>query len=194
MTVRKRMEHLARSIAENAGKIDEASVRGLVKELDRAKRVFLCGAGRSGYVARAFAMRLMHLGFEVHVAGEATTPAIKKGDLLVAVTGSGETNSVVSMAQAAKRMGARVASVTSNPGSPAGALSDAVVVIRGRAPGRREKDWLARQLRGGHEPLAPLGTLFELSAMVFLDSLVEELMVLRKESEEDMKKRHTQLE
>ncbi len=194
MTVRKRMEHLARNIVENAGKIDEASVRRLVRELNRAKRVFLCGAGRSGYVAKSFAMRLMHLGYEVHVAGEATTPAIKKGDLLVAVTGSGETNSVVSMAQAAKRMDARVVSVTSDPGSSAAALSDAIVVVGGRAPGRREKDWLARQLRGGLEPIAPLGTLFELSAMVFFDSLVEELMVLKKESEEDMRKRHTQLE
>jgi 6-phospho-3-hexuloisomerase len=188
------MEHLARNIAKNAGKVDERSVRKLVKELDRAKRIFLCGAGRSGYVAKAFAMRLMHLGFEVHVAGEATTPAIRKGDLLVAVTGSGETNSVVSMAQAAKKMDARVVSVTSDPRSSVAALSDVIVMVKGRAPGRREKDWLARQLRGGHEPLAPLGTLFELSAMVFFDSLVEELMVLKKESEEDMRKRHTQLE
>ncbi len=194
MTLRARMAHLARKIAENAGRIDESSVKKLLREIERARRVFLCGAGRSGYVARAFAMRLMHIGLDVHVVGEATTPAIRKGDLLVAVTGSGETNSIVSMVQAAKKLGARTAAITSNPGSTAGTLSDVVVVIKGRTPGKREKDWLARQLKGGHEPLAPLGTLFELSAMLFFDSLVEELMVARKESEDDLKKRHTQLE
>ncbi len=194
MTLRARMAHLARKIAENAGRIDESSVKKLLREIERARRVFLCGAGRSGYVARAFAMRLMHIGLDVHVVGEATTPAIRKGDLLVAVTGSGETNSIVSMVEAAKKLGARTAAITSNPGSTAGTLSDVVVVIKGRTPGKREKDWLARQLKGGHEPLAPLGTLFELSAMLFFDSLVEELMVVRKESEDDLKKRHTQLE
>jgi 6-phospho-3-hexuloisomerase len=194
MVIAERMEHLASKIAENARDMDEGGVKKLIRELGHARRIFLCGAGRSGFVSRSFAMRLMHLGFTVHVVGESTTPAIAARDLLVAVTGSGETESIVGMAQAAKRMGARVASVTSNRKSAIAKFSDCVVVIKGRLPGMREKDYLARQLRGGHEPIAPLGTLFELSTMVFFDSLVEELMVLNRRTEGYMKARHTQLE
>jgi 6-phospho-3-hexuloisomerase len=194
MAVGERMAHLAGKIAENAREIDERSTKRLIRELNRAKSVFLCGAGRSGYVAKAFAMRLMHLGLNVYVVGEATTPAITDRDLLIAVTGSGETHTIVGIAEAAKKRRARVAAITSNPKSGIAKFSDSIVVIKGRVPGMLEKDYLARQMKGGHEPLAPLGTLFELSTMVFFDSLVEELMVLKKRDEDYLKARHTQLE
>jgi len=194
MAVHERMVNLADKVSENAKVIDEKAVRNLIKRMDRAKSLFLAGAGRSGYVAKAFAMRLMHLGYEVHVVGEATTPAITRKDLLIAVSGSGETHSVVSIAQAAKKMNAHIASVSSNPRSTLGHMCDTIIVLKGRMAAKREQEYLARQLEGAHEPLAPLGTLFELSAMVFFDSLVEEIMVLKKQSEESMKARHTQLE
>jgi len=194
MAVHERMINLAEKLSENASLIDEKAVRNLTKRMDRAKSLFLAGAGRSGYVAKAFAMRLMHLGYDVHVVGEATTPAITKKDLLIAVSGSGETHSIVSIAQAAKKMDAHIAAISSNPRSTLGGMCDTIIVMKGRLAAKREEDYLARQLKGAHEPLAPLGTLFELSAMVFFDSLVEELMVIRKQNEESMRARHTQLE
>jgi 6-phospho-3-hexuloisomerase len=194
MVVHERMKNLAERISENAELVDEKAVRNLIKRMDRAKSVFLAGAGRSGYVAKAFAMRLMHLGYDVHVVGEATTPAITEKDLLIAVSGSGETHSIVSMAQAAEKMDAHIAAISSNPRSSLGGMCDTIIVVKGRLAAKGEKEYLARQLKGAHEPLAPMGTLFELSAMVFFDSLVEELMVLKGESEDGMKKRHTQLE
>jgi 6-phospho-3-hexuloisomerase len=51
---------------------------------------------------RAFAMRLMHIGFQVHVAGDVTTPAIRGGNLLIIGSGSGETSGLVSMAAKAR--------------------------------------------------------------------------------------------
>src|SRR5512143_1955726 len=56
-------------------------------------RIFMLGSGRSGMVMSMFAMRLMHLGLDVHRIGESTTPAIHKGDLLIIGSGSGETES-----------------------------------------------------------------------------------------------------
>jgi len=194
MAVGKRMVDLAQAVAREAKEVDEVSVKRLMKYLDKAHQVFLAGAGRSGYVAKAFAMRLMHLGYDVHVVGEPTTPAITGKDLLIAVTGSGETLSTVMMAEAAKKKKARVIAITSNPKSSIARFADSFVQIKGRVPGKREKDYLSRQLGGGHEPLAPLGTLFELSVMVFFDSLVEELMVQKKMGEDSLKKRHTDLE
>jgi len=70
-------------IADTAAKIDEQQIAGLARHLGQPGRVFVAGAGRSGLVLRMAAMRLMHLGLDVHVAGDTTTPAITSGDLLL---------------------------------------------------------------------------------------------------------------
>ena len=43
-------------------KLDNEAIKGMLQETFDAERIFLMGAGRSGLVAKAFAMRLMHLG------------------------------------------------------------------------------------------------------------------------------------
>lgn len=149
------------------------------------------GAGRSGLVAKAFAMRLMHMGFNVFVIGETITPAIGAGDILLAVSGSGDTAITVSSAEIAKRVGARVMSITSFPSSSLAKLSDVVLIVPGRAQRTETLDYFSRQLLGIHEPLAPLGTVFELSVSVLLDSMVVELMKLLKVDESDMLNRHS---
>lgn len=74
---------------------DYASLDIVAGELNAARHVVVAGEGRSGFMAKAFAMRLMHLGVPVHVVGETTTPALGSADLLVAVSGSGTTASTV---------------------------------------------------------------------------------------------------
>lgn len=49
---------------------------------DRTVRRFFSGQGRSGLIAQVVAMRLMHAGYAVHVVGEASAPAISRGDML----------------------------------------------------------------------------------------------------------------
>jgi len=158
----------------------------------REKRVVgVVGAGRSGLVAKSFAMRLMHLGFNVFVIGETITPAIKDGDILLAVSGSGDTELTVSSAQVAKRVGAKVVSITSFLNSNLAKLSDVVLIVPGRVQRTRTVDYFSRQLLGIHEPLAPLGTVFELSVSFLLDSMVTELMRLLNVKESDMLNRHS---
>ena len=103
-----------------------------------ARRVYVAGAGRSGLMLRAFAMRLMHLGLTSYVVGESVTPAIGAGDLLLIGSGSGETESLCCMARRCRALGAQLAVVTANPQSAIAALGD----------GRRRAR--ARQGRGGH--------------------------------------------
>ena len=64
-------------------------------------KTLLLGSGRSGFVGRAFALRLMHLGFNVYVSGETITPALTGDDLVVALSGSGTTTTVVAQAEVA---------------------------------------------------------------------------------------------
>jgi len=158
------------------------------------RSIFVVGAGRSGLIAKAFAMRLMHLGFHVYVIGETITPAAGKGDVLVAISGSGRTGIVVTVAQVAKQVGVKVVAVTSHPDSPLGKLSDHVVFVPGRTKISDETDYFSRQILGIHEPLAPLGTLFEIAAMVFLESIVTELMHRLGKTEEDLRARHATIE
>ncbi len=192
------MSSIAEYIAKVANEIDpEMTVRFLkllTSALANKNKILVVGAGRSGLVARAFAMRLMHLGFDVYVVGETITPSVKEGDLLIAVSGSGSTQIVLSVASAAKKAKATVIAVTSFEDSPLGKISDFVVKIPGRTKVATETDYFARQVMGLYEPLAPLGTLFEDTAMVFFDGVVYALMNLLGVREEDLKKRHANVE
>ncbi|MEM1538454.1 MAG: 6-phospho-3-hexuloisomerase [Candidatus Nezhaarchaeales archaeon] len=172
----------------------EKMVGLLIEAWSWGKIVLIVGAGRSGLVGRAFAMRLMHLGFRTYVVGETITPAIGTNDVLIAISGSGTTGIVVAAAEAAKRVGAKVIAITSFTESPLAKLSDHVVVVPGRTKTVSETDYFSRQILGIHEPLAPLGTLFEVSAMVLLDSVIVELMHRLGKSEKELRSRHAILE
>jgi len=160
------------------------------------KKIFIVGMGRSGFVARAFALRLMNLGFNVYFLGETITPAAEKGDLLIAISGTGATKMVLTAGTAAKEIGATVIALTSFSESPLGRIADHVITIKGRTKTGwpKEEDYLARQLIGEREPLTPLGSVFENNCMVFLDSLVVELMHRLGRTEEDLKRRHATIE
>ncbi|WP_424991494.1 6-phospho-3-hexuloisomerase [Paenarthrobacter nitroguajacolicus] len=109
--------------------IDPQELATLVAYVGSAERIFVAGAGRSGLVLRMAAMRLMHLGLAVHVAGETTTPAIASGDLLLVASGSGTTSGIVKDAETAAGVGARIAAVTTNPSSPLAKLAHVVVMV-----------------------------------------------------------------
>ncbi|MFH1328891.1 MAG: 6-phospho-3-hexuloisomerase [Candidatus Bathyarchaeota archaeon] len=166
----------------------------LIEAKNDGKKVLVMGAGRSGLVSRAFAMRLMHLYYNVYVIGETITPAVEKDDILLGISGSGETTIVVAAAKIAKDAGARIVAVTSFPESPLGKLADHSVVLLGRTKVDGKKDYFSRQILGVHEPLAPLGTMFEVSSAIFLDALIVELMHKLGKTEQEMKKRHATIE
>jgi len=166
----------------------------LLKARRDGKKIFVVGAGRSGLVVKAFAMRLLHMDFDVYVIGETITPPVRKDDILIAVSGSGRTKTVVAVAETAKSIGAKVIAITTYPDSPLGKVADVIVRIPGRTKLAIEEDYLLRQMRGIHEPLAPLGTLFEITTLIFLDGVVVELMNKLGITEEDMKEKHANVE
>lgn len=191
------VKEIFREILHNVGKtldsVDSAEVSGFIEKITDSKNIFIFGAGRSGLIAKTFAMRLMHLGFTIYVIGETITPSVKEGDLLIAISGSGKTNSTIAIAKTAKELGVKIAAITSYEDSPLAKLSDTIVKISGRITTAND-DYASRQLMGEHEPLTPMGTLFELSVMIFLDSVTTKLMRVCKKKEEEMKKNHANLE
>jgi len=192
------VQHSMREVAEHvldaSGVLNGKQVDSFIRALLDAKRVFVIGAGRSGLVAKAFAMRLMHLGLDIHVVGETITPALREGDILVVVSGSGETSLTVSAAEVAKKIGAKIAAVTSYPRSGLARVADHVVVLPGRAKTESTTDFVHRELTGEYASLAPLGTMFEITALVFFDGVVASLMTSLGKREEDLRARHATLE
>ncbi|MFD5447866.1 6-phospho-3-hexuloisomerase [Streptomyces sp. NPDC003470] len=163
--------------------VEEDVCADLMAALRDADRVFVAGAGRSKLSAEGFAMRLMHMGLSVHVAGDSTTPAIGPGDVLLACSGSGETPTVLVMAESAARSGARIAAVTADVDSRLAQRADLLVHL-----GEYSQD---------HEPGRSgqfVGTLFEQGALLFFDSLILASEQLWETEPQAMLARHTNLE
>lgn len=175
--------------------LDEESIDKFEDIIIESKNIFVTGAGRSGLAAKAFAMRLMHLGLSAYVVGETISPAIYGDDCIIAISGSGETNTIVSAAKIAKKRGSKVLALTSYPESTLGQLADCYILVKGRT--KKEVDdenYMKRQIYGNYTSLTPLGTAFELTTLVFLDAIVSELMEKMHQTESDLKARHTVLE
>jgi len=194
MPVKTAMIEIVGHVDDVIKQLDERQTEDMVGVIQNASRVFLMGAGRSGLAARAFAMRLVQLGLTAYVIGESVTPGMKDDDILIAVSGSGQTSSIISAAEVAKGIGSKVLAVTSYPDSLLGELADLTVEIKGRTKIDIEKDHLRHQIEGRHSTLTPLGTLFEDSVMVFFDGIIAGLMTSLKVEEQDLKGRHATIE
>jgi 6-phospho-3-hexuloisomerase len=164
--------------------VSEAEIAVAQRMIPAANRVFVMGAGRTGLALKMAAMRLMHLGLVVHVAGEVTSPAIGRGDLLLVASGSGTTAGPVHAAEVAVKAGARVLALTATPASKLGQLAQGVVVI----PAAAKED------RGGMMSTQYAGALFEQSALLIMDAMFQAMWHERGESAEELWKRHANLE
>ena len=146
--------------------------------------VFVYGAGRSGFIGRCFAQRLMHLGIKSCFVSDAVTHQYTSEDLVIIISGSGETTSPVAIAQKAKEIGGKIALLTGNPNSSIGKLSDCIIKIEGKS-----KDVAIAQ-----KTLAPYTSLFDISTLSVLDSIGGVIMEILGVTETDIDKRHASIE
>jgi 6-phospho-3-hexuloisomerase len=163
---------------------DRPSFQGALTRIAAADRVFILGAGRSGLALSMVGMRLMHLGLDVHIVGDATTPAIERGDLLLVASGSGSTAGIVRNAKAAKLIGASIVAITTDPDSPLALLSSVAIVI----PAAQKRDHSAEV------SAQYAGSLFEQSVLVLGDSLFHASWLASGRSAEQLWPRHANLE
>ncbi|MBM4240156.1 MAG: 6-phospho-3-hexuloisomerase [Euryarchaeota archaeon] len=192
--IKKTAEGITKHAVKVIDGLEKEKVARMIDIISNAKSIFIVGTGRSELVGKAFAMRLMHLGFKVHVIGEVTTPAIWKEDCLVAISGSGETKAVTIAAETAKDVGASVIGITASPDSTLGGYLDALVKIDSRTKMIAWEHYDSHVLKGTYDDLTPLGTLFEDTTLLFLDGVIAEFMALLNIKEVDLKKRHAIIE
>ncbi len=160
-------------------------VNPIVEKLLEAKRIYVAGGGRSGLMARAFAMRLMQLGLVAYVVGETTTPGIGKDDCLLVCSGSGETQVTVLVSRVAKEAGAHVIAITANPASSIARLADIRLVLD--APYKNAPD-------RGRPSIQYAGSLFEQSLLVLTDAIALEVGRALGLTAEQLEQRHANLE
>ncbi|MGE7603326.1 6-phospho-3-hexuloisomerase [Peribacillus sp. NPDC097675] len=163
-------QYLAKIIQELSQSVDliaDEEAEKLVNAILESKKVFVTGAGRSGLMGKSFAMRLMHMGIDAYVIGETVTPSFEKEDILILGTGSGETKSLVSIAEKAKSIGGTIATPTISLESTIGKMADITIKMPG-AP----KD----QSEGDYQTIQPMGSLFEQTLLLFYDAVILRLM------------------
>lgn len=185
MSFQKIQEEICDEIRFALSKVDEKEVEIFIDNLLDAKKLFFIGVGRVMLMTKAFAKRLKHLGFDSYVVGETTVPAIQRGDLLVAASGSGETLTTINVARLAKERQARIILVTSSLDSTLKRISD--VSVRVPCP---TKLHLSDEIQSKQ----PMTNLFEQSILIFYDCVS---IIIQKKvniSEEELWKIHTNLE
>ena len=179
------IQDVLKEIEGALSEISAGKAESFADALLAAERIFVAGAGRTGLAVKAFAMRLMQFGLSVFVVGETTTPGIRPGDLLFVGSGSGETASLVRMAEKAKAVGASVALVTIFRQSRLGTIADLVVEIPAPTP---------KASGSQRKSIQPMGSLFEQTLLVFLDIAILELMARKGKSSDAMFELHANLE
>lgn len=174
------LRYLTEGIHHSIDSIDCALTDRLVDAIYNAERVFIYGAGRSGFVARCFAMRMGHLGLRVvRMSIDETDPSGER-DLAIVISGTGTTQSSIFYARSSSDGGAEVACITESDDSPLAEMSDIVIHLNTPDDDKRPE-------------YAPMGTIFEDACLIYLDTIVVDLMVRMEETEDSMRKRHGQL-
>ena len=179
---RRSLDYIQFKIKDILGDVTKNDIDKVITLFFEANRIFVYGAGRSGLVSRAFAIRLVHLGFQTFVIGETIGAPVKKDDLVFVISGSGEAIPTVMTAEIARNIGAKLVVVTGERKSRITKFADIAIFLSAGCKDNERKQ------------LAPLGTLFEASAWILLDSIIAEIMRRKGETEESMQSRHATLE
>jgi len=172
-------QHIVDDVKEAISSLDETRVKKIISLLRDAKKnnrkVFLMGEGPSGLVARALAMQLAGLSYNVFVVGETITSAVEKNDIFIAITDTGRTPLVLEAVKIAKeKVQARIVAVTSAEDSPIGKLADALLAIKSESiEPEGEETYLSSQLTGSYP--SSKRTVFDIAAICVLEAIASEL-------------------
>ena len=171
------LERIVEEIQGVIARMDENDLERAMALITKGSRIYAAGEGRSGFQARSFAMRMMHIGYTSYMMGETICPSMREGDVLLAISGSGKTRRTV-----AKKLGVRVIAVTSKSDSPLASVADAVIVVPGRVKGESSGS------------IQLLSSLFDQSVHIALDALC--LMLSRRDdvSDADANANHANVE
>ena len=179
------LAEVVQELSQTVHLISDSEAEKLVNQILESKKIFVAGAGRSGLMGKSFVMRMMHMGIDAYVVGETVTANLEKDDLLIIGSGSGETKTLVAIAEKAKSLGGKVAAVTISPESTIGELADIIVKLPVVT-----KD----QSKGDYKTIQPMGSLFEQTMLLFYDAIILRFMEKKGLDSNKMYGKHANLE
>jgi len=173
MTMYKTAHAILAELDDVLRRVDEAQVTALCDALLGARLVSCHGLGREGLALRSFAMRLMHIGFNVAMVGDVTAPPVGSGDLLLLSCGPG-------------RLATSEALAAAQPDAPLPRLADLVLAIPAQT--------MADDHDGAGGSRQAMGSAFEQAMWILFDALVPRIQAARGQSLDDLRRRHQNLE
>ncbi|RGY96470.1 6-phospho-3-hexuloisomerase [Clostridium sp. AM58-1XD] len=175
---------IVKEIEEALNEYDGQNDTEIIKSILSSGKIFVTGAGRSGYIMRCFAMRLIHLGFSAYVIGDTEMIAAKEGDLLMIGSGSGETKTLQVYMDQARKLGMKTILFTCNEDSTIARSAKFVCTINAQAKFQNKK----------LVSVQPMGSLFEQLLLIVTDGIILKLAKQMKIDFEQLKNRHSNLE
>lgn len=176
----------ATELADLAERLDGDSLEAACQTIAKARRIVVYGCGREGLMLRGFAMRLYHLGRDVVMQGDMTTPPLGPGDLFLTSAGPGALSTVTALCRTARTAGAEVLYLTAEPGAVPSGLADQLLVIPAQT--------MARDQGPDVQSTLPMGSLFEGAMFLVFEAMVLRLMDMLGETPDSMRSRHTNIE
>jgi len=166
-------------------RVSKEEVAHLIEEIDKAARIFCAAQGRSGYILRCFCMRLMQFGYPAFFVGETITPRIGKEDMLIVLSGTGQTTLTQEWVRVARQRGARSFGIIGVEDSPIGRALDYSLSLPAGSRLEFSKEFPSIQ---------PPGSLFEQAVFVFLETIVLALYQRQGSDPRTILDRHANLE
>ncbi len=165
--------------------IKDNAADDLIDAILSARHIAVYGCGREGLAIKGFAMRLFHLGLDVHVLGDMTVPHFGKGDLLIVTSGTGHLNSGEAFIKVAREDGARIAVITSQPDLSTPKLADVLTIIPAQTMANDQTT---------EASVLPMGSMFEIAETILFELAILRLREKLGETADTMRARHTNLE
>lgn len=177
------IEDIIKEISNVTNMVTDEQLTLFIKKINEAKKIIVCGTGRSGLMLKSFAMRLMQMGYISYVVGETITPAIKEGDLLIVASASGETNSVCQAVKSAQKENVEVITITANEQSTLYKLQQALITIK-----------VSTKFDTVNITKQPLGSLFEQALLIIFDAIILKIAKGNENMNSVMAMRHANVE
>jgi len=188
MDIHKRGNEILTEVATVISQVDQAQFDMCAQAICQANRIFVAGAGRSGLLMKAFAMRLMQTGLQTYFVGDSTTPSIGGGrfvDMLIVASGSGSTSTMIPLVEKARERGVAVLLITYSLESPIATQTNLRLCLPVPTDDTRP---------GGVGGTQILGSLFDESLLVAGTLLIEDVARQLAQDDRQMQMRHANLE
>ena len=171
--------------------VDKNNMIEIASTLLKARKIFILGIGHSGMFGKILSMKLNHVGLRAFTVFDEINPPFTPEDIFIAISQSGETSTIISLAEKAKKIGGKIIGITSNRESSLIKLADNSLIIEKIA---KNTSLEALGTLGDAQNQNLLGALFGFNLYVIFYTLVIMIAQKRGETPESINRRHANLQ